>query len=241
MSILSCILLADWQAVPYDKCTEFSLYHHKPFQTNDDSDMLISSGYSTDAYFPPDSMSDVMMTCEKESNNNSSCSQGCYMVKFLPGNPFDIHKYHCEEIPNLEHVDSYVCNWNGNTSFCMFVNSTLYTKKKATPSIQHFLKGNLYRDLQSHCTTSIVNGDYCHWTPDSLITKQYCNECQPICRSLSHSLNFVQFCFGAAILMISIPIAWVPVASIVSEKTKSEMQVIYPHLLALTWLTSMSI
>lgn len=215
MSILSCAMLADWQAVPYDKCTRFSLYHHRQRDIANDSAMLFSRSYSYLNVEPT-------MTCEKEKNGHFSCTHGCYMVEFLPESPFDVHKYQCETIPTFKHLDNYVCNWNMNTSVCMLVNSSSYSY--AAPSID-FPSGNKYKDLQSQCTDSVFYGDHCHWAPNSLITKHFCSECQPICRSLSHSLNFVQFCFGAAILMISIPIAWVPVASIVSEKTTTEMQV----------------
>ena len=224
MSIISCALIADWQSVPYDKCTEFSLYHNRALQMSHDqtSSLKIARNLeSNSAYY-----TEIATTCKNAEYEYATCKWGCYIAVRLPDDSFEFHKYHCEEIHNTQ----YVCTWNESISLCVYIaNNTVHHPHQINPAlsldkIQRFPMDEEYTDLQSECTQSVLYGDHCHWNPDSLITKHFCSECQPICRSLSHSLNFVQFCIGAAILMVSIPLAWVPVASIVSERTRSEMQ-----------------
>ena len=45
----------------------------------------------------------------------------------------------------------------------------------------------------------------CHWIPTSSVTGQNCTDCQPICRSVHRTLNFVQFSVGAMVLLIAHP------------------------------------
>ena len=233
MSVVSCTLLADWQAVPYDKCTEFSLYHRETISANhivNYSDTPIFKRYSDERLSSLELGSTLheKTVCKIAGSEQILCSWGCYLVQD-PANSFKIQKHPCGELKSIKYNSIYICKWNQSVPFCMFIdhNTHQHHAKPPLPTIQYSLKENVYKDLQTQCTQSTFNGNYCHWTPNSLITKQYCNECQPICRSLSHSLNFVQFCLGAAILMVSIPIAWVPVASIISERTRSEMQVLH--------------
>ena len=87
------------------------------------------------------------------------------------------------------------------------------------------LELNMYTLAVNKCESTNVHGHQCHWIPNSIITKRHCADCPPICRSLQSSLTFVQFCIGASLLMVSIPIAWVPVAALTSDRVNKAAQV----------------
>ena len=88
------------------------------------------------------------------------------------------------------------------------------------------LQTNVYDIAVNKCETADIRGHHCYWTPNSIITNRHCSDCPPICRSLQQSLTFAQFCIGAALLMISIPVAWVPIAGLISDRVHREAQVI---------------
>ena len=67
--------------------------------------------------------------------------------------------------------------------------------------------------------------EQCHWIPNSLITKEHCGDCQPICRGKGRSLDFVQFSIGAFWFMFSMPVAEVSLPLIISDSVREEYQV----------------
>ena len=72
----------------------------------------------------------------------------------------------------------------------------------------------------------------CHWNPNSSITHRHCEDCPPICRDHTNYLEFSQFTIAAAILLVSVPVARVPITSIISDIVSIEQQVhISYHLL----------
>lgn len=87
------------------------------------------------------------------------------------------------------------------------------------------LQTDLYAIAVNKCENADIAGHQCYWTPNSIITKRHCSDCPLICRSLKRSLTFGQFCTGAALLMVSIPVAWVPVAGLISNRVHREAQV----------------
>ena len=49
--------------------------------------------------------------------------------------------------------------------------------------------------------------DHCHWIPNSRVTHKHCSDCQPICRSTQHTLNFVQFLIGLVIFFLTLSLS----------------------------------
>lgn len=239
MSIASCALIADWQSIPFDHCTDFSLYHHPELLLENNQS---SSTYTTNLlnlrthrmmanHFEQEyntSIYDKKMTCSIVANAQNICdvrSKKCLNVQYSPGSIIEVSNYPCETISSDHDTNEYLCNWNQTVTFCLHINKTSDYEHNNLPyfaSVQYLAKDN---GLMEQCTQTQVKGETCHWTANSLITQRYCSDCQPICRSPSHSLNFVQFSVGAALLMLSIPIAWIPVASMASERTEKELQV----------------
>ena len=76
--------------------------------------------------------------------------------------------------------------------------------------------------------------EHCHWIPNSLITKEHCGDCQPICRSEHRTLNFVQFSIGAFWFMFSMPVAEVSLPLVISDSVSEEFQVC-THIFELIW------
>ena len=65
----------------------------------------------------------------------------------------------------------------------------------------------------------------CHWNPSSSLTHRHCEDCPPICRHRSNYLEFSQFTIAAALLLISVPVARVPITSIISDIVTPDQQV----------------
>ena len=270
MSIISCVLLADWQSIPHDKCTEFSLYHHPNFVT---SNTDLSADYPSlhdhpnltmnnlddlpvDNLYPEmlqssihmeisakiklnqnqnminPSIMDRTLTCNASRNLCKGKLSECYIVNRLSGM---VNKCPCDDlISDKKLIHEYICD-EMNLSLCIHINET--TKKDKHRQVffdvmaQSFrlVPNDVYNTARRECIEAKFKGRYCHWIPDSIITNQHCSDCQPICRSPLRSLNFIQFCIGAALLMLSIPVAWIPIAAMVSERVSSEMQVKVHH------------
>ena len=82
---------------------------------------------------------------------------------------------------------------------------------------------NIYTAAMEQCEAH--KDEHCHWIPNSVITKHHCGDCQPICRSVRHSLNFVQFSIGAFWFMFSMPVAEVSLPLVISDSLREEFQV----------------
>ena len=79
-------------------------------------------------------------------------------------------------------------------------------------------------DVASNKCINAYNGQ-CHWIPSSLITREKCIDCPPICRSKQQTLSFVQFIIGLAILIATNPFVWVPTVAMAINQTPNNSQV----------------
>lgn len=241
MSIMGCALMADWQAISYDKCTYFSPYHNPTLTRNKTVEGFIHPttqpriqkiGDITNIF---SSSFHERISCSIISEENSCrrpLNNECRLIQYSPGIEFSVYNYPCESIDNDKCIKTYTCQLNQEERFCLYVNETSRNEvntQSFAVSAQNLLTKHTYKDMMKQCTQADVGDDHCYWIPDSPITKHYCSDCPPICRGFSKSLNFAQFCTGAALLMLSIPIAWVPVASMASERTTKQMQVPGEH------------
>ena len=62
------------------------------------------------------------------------------------------------------------------------------------------VEGEVYQMAVNRCESA---GEHCHWIPNSLVTGKHCSDCQPICRSTTHTLNFVQFMCGVTLFLLT--------------------------------------
>ena len=65
----------------------------------------------------------------------------------------------------------------------------------------------------------------CHWNPHSAVTGRHCQDCPPICRKKTNYLEFPQFAIGAVLLLISVPVARIPITSLISDLVPRDGQV----------------
>lgn len=85
------------------------------------------------------------------------------------------------------------------------------------------VEGHIYHLASESCIHHHHHN--CHWNPHSSVTHRHCEDCPPICREKSNYLEFAQFTIAAAILLVSIPVARIPITSILSDIVSQEQQV----------------
>ena len=263
MTIGSCVVMADWQSIPYDECTEYSPFHNPglvdnyyllephrelfkrthcnqltdissniltSFELISRSKVTLLSGYTIENQFTDDTKFD----CQPKDVCSTLCSQ-----RYIEGKPVclqygarvnaegcwtQIDQVH--NTLNSNASESFLCSSSRSSlSFCIF----LHTIQEPPPLVQiqslKRLKSDVYNEAMNMCLTANGTRNNCYWNPQSIITGKHCEDCQPICRSRSHSLTFVQFVLGSALLLVSIPIAWVPVAALISNRVSTAAQV----------------
>lgn len=269
MTITSCLLIADWQAIPYDQCTEYSPFHNPGKFTSS------ADNFSSISWIPSEQMTyhlqkgypasvgiltqlsinpslELFFSSNQTINNplqasvNLSChvseecrTKGDQVIKTLQ--PLAL-RFIIEEDGRLELDKSDTCMLSNdeheflacgtNQSICIQLHKHLLPKEQLTASLYSVqtqsllvLKPVYYNKAMFNCVNANVTSHDCYWNPYSIITRRHCKDCQPLCRSRSHSLTFAQFVIGSAILVASIPVAWVPVAALVSNRVAKESQV----------------
>ena len=82
----------------------------------------------------------------------------------------------------------------------------------------------VYQKAVSECESA---GEHCHWIPDSRVTHKHCSDCQPICRSTRHTLNFVQFTIGLALFLSTLGLLYIGIFLLLSNSVKKSFQVLY--------------
>ena len=258
MTVLSCILMADWQSIPYDPCTELSPFHHPD---------IISHYRDIES---PDTFTRTKPTkrdikCEKPHQNRFGFTiYASIQVKLHQTPIINANGLACTEVDTCsrDHCNDafdQCLHYTLDTNWCLQESKyvdyptdydtgqflckqplyslciTIYRVNEAiNESLQtvhsqalQLLEVDLYAIAVNKCESANIHGHQCYWIPNSIVTKRHCSDCPPICRSRQHSLTFVQFCIGAALLMVSIPIAWVPVAALISDRIHKEAQVIW--------------
>ena len=263
MTIVSCILMADWQSIPYDPCTELSPFHHpdivsryrdlettntftntmspnkrdikcgKPYQNELDSTIYasIQVNLHQKAVNARGLTCTAVDACSREYCTDTFDQQCLH---------FTLDTNWCIQESNLVTTANYSTDYGAGQFLCELqlysLCITMHQETFGNESIDEglysvhsqalqMLEVDLYEIAVNKCESANVHGHQCYWIPNSIVTKRHCNDCPPICRSRLHSLTFAQFCIGAALLMVSIPIAWVPIAALISDRVHKEAQV----------------
>ena len=84
------------------------------------------------------------------------------------------------------------------------------------------VEGDVYQLAVNRCESA---GKRCHWIPNSQITHKHCSDCQPICRSTKHTINFVQFVIGLFFFFATLPLMFTGVYLLLSESVSKSYQV----------------
>jgi len=174
-SIAAAVLLADWQSIPSDPCTEYSLHYHPGLIDRYQQEIENSSGLVT--------------------QNTSFQHNGGLL-------------------------------WENSVD-----RTALLSVVNGTPSaiVSHPLSANQINteviNLAVNKCESLYNSLGCHWTPTSYITGKDCPDCRLLCRSVDKTLNFIQFCLGAALLLVSVPSVRVSLVNVITDYVNNEIQV----------------
>lgn len=281
MTMISFILMADWQSIPYDPCTDLSPHHHpdlisvyKEVQLSGELyrntgmtkrqaancvemnqtgfDPIISIIVKLEVFQMPVRLTGItctnVATCSGYCDDNADlclhytfddklCIQG---RTFAGGYSADTQAHNRSD----KTVSHYICRQGlSGPSTCITTYKESHDANKLMDELAEklanekesfdtvhsqtlqMLQVDVYAIAVNRCESATVHGHQCYWIPNSIIAHHHCNDCPPICRSLQRSLTFPQFCIGAALLMVSIPIAWVPVAALISDRVHREAQV----------------
>lgn len=277
MTIVASALIADWQTIPYDPCTELSPFHH-PERENHTTLMQRSVL----------SVPQADVNCRKVDMNRTTASvldSITINVQIqIQVNSFETHltntvTSHCQRVhscpeytensnlplrleytviwgscliptmrsseQNVTNLMAYSCNSAASAlPVCILINTMTDSEENSGSGDQvldglltsnlldvvhhqelKLLEENSYNVAMNRCEAMSTSQYHCHWLPDSLVTGHQCHDCPPICRSIHQTLNFAQFTIGAALLMVSLPIAWVPMAAMVSYRAPKGAQV----------------
>ena len=84
------------------------------------------------------------------------------------------------------------------------------------------VEDEVYQMAVNRCESA---GEHCHWIPNSLVTHRHCSDCQPICRSPQHTLNFIQFVIGISIFFSTQPLLYTGIFWLLSESVSKKYQV----------------
>ena len=90
------------------------------------------------------------------------------------------------------------------------------------------VEGEVYQMAVNRCEFA---GEHCHWIPNSRVTGQHCSDCQPICRSTRHTLNFVQFTVGFTLFVSTVSLMYIGIFILVSTSVSKQFQVPISYLL----------
>ncbi len=268
--MVACAMLADWQAIPYDECTQYSLFHHPEIahnltqgpvtlekgvhtckkmehveQTTAIPDPLEMYVYiSMASIHPLPTVPQVPTRCHQvqECRTCNGYPQNSTLCLHFTANSSKL----CLVKDELSFADSpsknsmaYQCGvGNYLVLFCMDSSNELPSTTEHIKALQEMIGSRLftvhsqslfvverytYQRARENCEGHREHS--CHWIPDSLVTKKHCYDCQPICRSTERTLTFAQFCVGAAILMLSIPIGRESLTAVISDNATRALQV----------------
>ena len=84
------------------------------------------------------------------------------------------------------------------------------------------VEGEVYQMAVNRCESA---GEHCHWIPNSHVTGKHCSDCQPICRSTTHTLNFVQFIVGIVLFLSTSSLLYSGSFLLLSESVSQKYQV----------------
>ena len=256
LTVAGYLLLGDWQAIPYDPCTEYSPFHHPemiqngsivaPHEILNKNPIVYNHSLPTlkNVYVssrPQMTFSDrvtfssVKLVCDRTDscpavpNGNHNLTERLQFTFDELGNLLQVNDvdFTLEPTERLECIQPF----SQRAILCIIIiitNSSIENPQDSTAahieSLQ-VLPDGLYWTARNICMSADVPGRQCHWIPNSLLTKEDCEDCQPICRSLHQILTFPQFISGLALLLLSNSLLWVTLIALLFNQLPGELQV----------------
>ncbi len=249
MTISGYLLLGDWQTIPYDPCTEYSPFHH-PNLTRSHKD----SKSATNRPFQEQPRFSLHAHIDLSTNRQINFDNGITISNEVP--LFEV-ELKCKSVSNcqcdskpevacLDYINEQIltglliknahvlkCNIENmpGITVCVLAQNPL-DYERSNESIAHVERIQVVSDTsywiaRNNCMNANVTGHTCHWIPSSVITKKECRDCPLICKSISQTLTFAQFCIGLTLLMFSDSFVFFPSTELVLNQVHSDYQVIH--------------
>ncbi len=250
MSIAGYVLVCDWQAIPYDPCTEYSPFHHQELFQNESVNVTRSGPFGI--YFDVKVKTDYgnvlsekavigpSLTCQSDKSCQE-CREDQYYYHddinrpCLTFSDVNLTNLAVPIAPEIQGPITLSCTFQQH-QFCMNIQQSnvhnsrtqnitiLIQKSEATlQSLLVLPDDDVYTKVSNSCVNAL-NGQ-CHWIPFSTITNNKCIDCPPICKGKHQTLLFTPFLLGMVLLVMSNPFMWVPTIALASNQTPKKMQV----------------
>ena len=240
-SMCGYLILTDWQAIPYDPCTEYSPFHHPELLQGNSSvlhtptktehsiqyhlhssiKLSFDNGLTVDEKF----QINVNRHCKKASSkdcDSNVCllytSVNLKLVKWQELNKNNYEPYSCSQAPGSV------------VKVCVILPRTLLMQEPnlTNADIQsvQVLTDTQFQTASNTCISADIQNHKCRWIPFMLFTGKKCRDCPPICRGTHQTLTFPQYLIGIALLLIGYSHEWVAVLAISSNLTPKAYQVL---------------
>ena len=264
-TILGLLIMSDWQAISYDPCLGYSMYHHPeladiyktellevPPRVNIHSlclpqearkSWLTGDFYVQSQFFKMNTVNKNALNCVLSNACNlcnSTEEDTCMHFVLTSDNRMCLNYNHLSNISKLSPTEMvsnaskplHFCTitHHGSKSSSCFIEQEpfLYQKKdierllaEVHKKCLQVMQSGVYEIAAKQCESA----DTCHWIPYSLITHEHCNDCQPICRSIDHTLNFFQFTGGISLFIATLPIMYTATMMLLSNSVTKNLQV----------------
>ena len=184
--------------------------------------------------------------CPKWSHSHTAMYLISHMNYTASSNSICLNHIHTDELPYTYDLDRHnyavgnpvLCTSGLSSSSCFILdpecqneNQTLSLADQSLLAEVHIqslqvVEKAVYQKAVSECESA---GEHCHWIPDSRVTHKHCNDCQPICRSTRHTLNFVQFTIGMAFFFFTVHLLYTGVFLLLSNSVGKSFQVLHNY------------
>ncbi len=258
-TMIGYLIVTDFQTIPYDACTEYSPFHNPSlieYYENVSNNSVILQEYNYNANSSIGKLNtiklsssvinnmellnhslklDLELSLNCQQNNHCQCIIShpvCFNFNFAIDKDQNI-------VPTSNHnglLEYYKCSSKINEEILITACVTLVTprimKEDDIAEIEtiSMLPKDVYFIARNNCNEANVSGHQCHWIPSSIITKKECEDCQPICRSVSQTFTFAQFLIGNGVLVFASSLQYVPITSLLMNQSPQRLQVAYPHI-----------
>jgi hypothetical protein len=237
MTMSALLIMTDWQSIPYDPCTELSIFHtpnlveEYKIQLSNDSARTESFGqcnqfavagsniilyYPVAVYiFKENYVNGKTVDCIEVSECPACNTTQRYMEWVMPSG--------CQTLFPGTNASKVLCKSSNIPLSCSIVENYSDPSFLAEVYLQSLkvVRDSIYDLAVKRCES--VN--QCHWIPNSYVTHHHCADCQPICRSIHHTLNFVQFTVGLTLLMCTMEVMYIGMFLLLSDSVSKEYQV----------------
>ncbi len=253
-TITGYLLLTDFQAIPYDPCTEYSPFHH-PEITNYNESIGHVPSFNTHLHSniinyttPPRLATLTSLHFSNTASFDFTTDKSSIELNFGTGDNYTCkHVTECSctftqpclkfKVPITElSLLSGTFQCFDEVKFCIFLSTGSQGKRNNEQDDTKMLEmaeinsitvlpEDVYFIARSNCNEANISGHQCHWIPSSIITKKECEDCQPICRSVSQTLTFAQFCLAFWIMIYSNSLQLPPAVALLSNEAPKQLLV----------------